>query len=515
MAYSVLEQLKEDALKCELCFEVPGDDDTKNVFKQLRCNHTFCKNCLVKLVKPEGRITCPNCRDETVLDNAVSVDSLPLAFQVTNVIDWINKKQVKELKCQTSDRQCPEHKVQTNFFCIDCNEYVCGDCLALTHDKKHTSLYIKTEAESMRKGIQKMIKEIDFHLVHWKKAENQKNQIAVRINADAANAKASLQKCTGQVIKTLEEKKKWLMNSIINEHTAKLNTVRTENVAITHQMKEYETKVETVRRSLEHSDDHEVFKARVAIGKIHKEVLDKLPPILPDQSQACSLRFTPNLLAVKRLQTDIKRIGKVHTMNTSIVPESLIHVRNMTRKDISPAVLKHMESAVKEAFELEVQKLPLSEDRMAKCKFIVNRLQSLFGEKWSCMIGDFGAKLNTVHYAVFIVNEADLVFVFKNKLNTTDEENRNTVQEDKPKLKHQTASSSYNKETDNMTKIKTPSRSLACTSVLSCGSPLGPRSTGVPKLVIKRTHRDMMSEQYPRRLSIKESQIPVTKKRAY
>ncbi|XP_033107691.1 uncharacterized protein LOC117109440 [Anneissia japonica] len=472
MAYSLFEQLKEDALKCALCFEVPGDGGTENIFKYLRCHHIFCKNCLEKLVKPGQQITCPNCREETVLDStAGSVNKLPSASHVTDVIDWINNKQVKELKGQTIDRQCPEHKVQINFFCIDCNEYVCGDCLTLTHDREHTSLYIKTEAGPIREAIKEMIKDIECQVLHWKKAEDQKNKIIGRINADAANAKALLNEYTDRVRKALESKRASLMKSVGNEQMEKLHKLRKEKAAITQQMVEIEFKMAKARRSLEQADDYDVFKERIAIGKIHKEVLAKPPPTLNNQTLGILLRFSPNLISFKRLQSDLMRIGTVHTSN-----ESLIRVKNILCKNTPQSVLECMESAVKEAYALDVYKLTQNEDRRTKARFIMNRLEEVFHEKWSCFIGDFSCcslQLQEQTHALYAVNDSDKVLIFKNmpsavdlskepKSKRTSNVKQDNISKDQAKILH----SSYDKKADS-TALECVQKSLDSSSTKS------------------------------------------------
>ncbi|XP_033125495.1 tripartite motif-containing 13-like [Anneissia japonica] len=427
MAYSVLDELKKDALNCVLCFQVPGeDDDDSNIFKQLSCNHIFCKNCLVKWVKPDdGRITCPTCRKETVLDN--TVDNLPLAFQATHIIDWINKKQGKELEGEMTNRQCPDHKVPNNFFCTDCNEYVCGDCLALTHNRKHKTLHIKAEAESKRKEVQEMIRRIDTQLVHWRKAEDQKRQVVNSIEAEAATAMASVSNYLEQVGGTLVSTREWLGNAIKHEQEAKSNAVKKEMEAITNQIGKFEHKMEIARNSLKYSDDYKIFKEHAGIVKILEEVLDNPPAILTNQTPADSFRFTPNLIAIKRCQKDIMRMGKVHKSN-----ESLILVRRESFKDTSQFVLQCMKNVVKRAYELNVREMSPDEERQAKCIFIVEQLQEACGEKWSCIIGDFTVSVKeSLHWASFIVNKTDRVFIFKTITTDAAHEGKNAVQKDK------------------------------------------------------------------------------------
>ena len=66
-------------LCCAVCFEQFKEP------KVLPCLHTYCKGCLVKLVKKKGRnhiITCPECRQEVKVSSIIMKD---VTCVVTNV----------------------------------------------------------------------------------------------------------------------------------------------------------------------------------------------------------------------------------------------------------------------------------------------------------------------------------------------------------------------------------------------------------------------------------------------
>lgn len=74
MAYSTLEQKLAKILECAICLEAYDEP------KVLRCQHTYCKNCLEKLVNKSGlghKVTCPECREETKVTH---VDTLYYSF---------------------------------------------------------------------------------------------------------------------------------------------------------------------------------------------------------------------------------------------------------------------------------------------------------------------------------------------------------------------------------------------------------------------------------------------------
>jgi len=61
MASAVLEEVT-DSFSCAVCLEQFKEP------KALQCLHTYCKECLAKLVKKKGSdhvIPCPACREDT------------------------------------------------------------------------------------------------------------------------------------------------------------------------------------------------------------------------------------------------------------------------------------------------------------------------------------------------------------------------------------------------------------------------------------------------------------------
>ena len=48
----------QDLVTCSICLEDFTDP------RALPCVHSYCKACLERLITPQGKITCPQCRNE-------------------------------------------------------------------------------------------------------------------------------------------------------------------------------------------------------------------------------------------------------------------------------------------------------------------------------------------------------------------------------------------------------------------------------------------------------------------
>ena len=76
-------------LCCAVCFEQFKEP------KVLPCLHTYCKGCLVKLVKKKGRnhiITCPECRQEVKVSSIIMKD---VTCVVTNVSQYNFSREIE------------------------------------------------------------------------------------------------------------------------------------------------------------------------------------------------------------------------------------------------------------------------------------------------------------------------------------------------------------------------------------------------------------------------------------
>ena len=91
----------EDQLTCAICL-----DDLKNP-KLLQCFHVYCKDCLLRLVVQDQQgqlsLSCPTCRQSTVLPQATGVSGLQSAFHVHHLLeikDALEKmKEPQKVKC--------------------------------------------------------------------------------------------------------------------------------------------------------------------------------------------------------------------------------------------------------------------------------------------------------------------------------------------------------------------------------------------------------------------------------
>ena len=115
-----------DLYTCEVCLENMLNKNPR----LLSCHHSFCTDCLRKIMK-NGSIHCPTCRKETVVENN-DVNLLIANFMLQKMKEHMDKiHSSKTLLCQLCLSESASLK------CQECLQLLCGDCKH-QHDKIKT-----------------------------------------------------------------------------------------------------------------------------------------------------------------------------------------------------------------------------------------------------------------------------------------------------------------------------------------------------------------------------------------
>ena len=115
-----------DLYTCKVCLENMLDKNPR----LLSCIHTFCTDCLKKVIK-DGVISCPTCREKTVVPKE-EVSSLKINFMLQEFSAHLEQLHSSTaLMCQLCLAECAVLK------CQECIQLLCEDC-SLKHNKVKT-----------------------------------------------------------------------------------------------------------------------------------------------------------------------------------------------------------------------------------------------------------------------------------------------------------------------------------------------------------------------------------------
>ena len=115
-----------DLYICQVCLE---DQTTRNP-RLLSCHHSFCEECIQKLVK-EGKVECPTCLQVTLVDDEEPVKTLSMNFMLLQMKEQMLKMR-EEMARMVCDQVQNCHECKRSAVCNSCKkceDLFCGRCL--------------------------------------------------------------------------------------------------------------------------------------------------------------------------------------------------------------------------------------------------------------------------------------------------------------------------------------------------------------------------------------------------
>ncbi|KAJ8050042.1 Tripartite motif-containing protein 3 [Holothuria leucospilota] len=191
-------------VSCSICFE---DYKTPKV---LTCGHTFCCQCVSKMVGRNSSLQCPTCRKDISLPESGKVEDFITNFALLNLIS--DNEKIKEsgddppLKVDPG-RECPQHKSLTKFYCKSCKKLVCTECLLQEHKPdKHTIATSSDIAVILSGELQKHLQKLQLY-------ENERNSLGEKISEGFRCYEQDKKRIQVRVNIVLERKKEMLRKS--------------------------------------------------------------------------------------------------------------------------------------------------------------------------------------------------------------------------------------------------------------------------------------------------------------
>ena len=208
-----------DLYTCEVCLENMLDKDPR----VLLCLHSFCINCLKKIMK-NGAILCPTCREITQVSNN-DIQSLKVNFMLKKVKEHMDKMHSRKtilcqfclsenatLKCQECSQliceECSEkHKIMKTFkdhkiyklcdkhkdgmithVCIKCARPACAKCVMTEHFDH------EAEIEKYQEGIETLSQQISKYEADFDEAMISVSEWQDRDKKELVNIKTAIDK---------------------------------------------------------------------------------------------------------------------------------------------------------------------------------------------------------------------------------------------------------------------------------------------------------------------------------
>ena len=113
--------MASEASECSICCE--RFDEQRRCPRLLSCGHSFCSDCLEKLLN-EKAINCPTCRNAASV--LVGVAGLPKNFSLLDILLTLPQKE-DEVEGSPICETCDDDQHPATSCCLDCKENMCKD----------------------------------------------------------------------------------------------------------------------------------------------------------------------------------------------------------------------------------------------------------------------------------------------------------------------------------------------------------------------------------------------------
>ena len=309
-------------LECSVCL------DTYTNAKLLPCFHSFCKNCLERLVVKDHNghtLTCPNCRRTTPLP-PTGVSGLQTDFHVEHLFeigDTLAKlKEPQKTQCE----KCEKHNATG--FCRDCGKFVCEKCTELHELWKDLSTHNIVTIKAVQKEAANLVPTTK-KVMYCPKHPEKKLKIYCETCGELICNNCTIRLHQGHnydlVTDTFPKHREEIVSSLqpVKQHLA---TVNKAVQALDTRTKEIEEQRMTVEADIHKQIDglHQALEQRRTelVGQLHQLTQQKLKALTAQRDQ-CELVQTQLSSCLDYVVGSLKTgsEGEILTMKTPVLKQ--------------------------------------------------------------------------------------------------------------------------------------------------------------------------------------------------
>ena len=215
-----------------------------------------------------------------------------------------------------SDRYCTvlKHKKQElNFYCYTCSCVICRDCTVVLHNG-HDITELSTIAEAHRDEMRESLESAQIIVSRLVGAIDRNRKMVEQVHSSKQDAAMAIEDTFGQVMRTLDERKKRLLSeleTIYQSKAASLNQQKEQFETMEQDIGHY-TKVTS--KILETHTDHEVVALKGLVPSELKAILKKVENVSLLPSEHSYLKF---LAERGELINELLKLGSIMDLSPS------------------------------------------------------------------------------------------------------------------------------------------------------------------------------------------------------
>ncbi len=348
----------QDLVTCALCLDHYQDP------RLLPCSHTFCLNCMEKLVR-NGKFDCP-LRDNTSI-NQNDIKKLPVNRTAKDMVDYLLRMDVSSGKkalrlCDNCNEnqavkwcdKCTLHycescsisvhsikalqshiivpladKVQSlcadhpdekfRYWCNQCVTLVCRDCLLFKH-KDHSFLPIKDAATEAKTKFQEIIQETEAIKQNLTKLSEKTKEVADQQRRTTRTQKQDIEETFTNLQRQLEERKNTLIKQLEDQQLDTTNKLATQQTIIDQHLNLSIIQELYIKKMLESNDPLQILKFSSTLSQNHPDFTEQYTKI-DEGYTTTNHMFGKNDKDLAQISENISKLGNINNQPHEIKRE--------------------------------------------------------------------------------------------------------------------------------------------------------------------------------------------------
>ena len=317
--------------------------------KYLPCHHSYCEECIAKLIK-ESNIICPECRETSTAPSGGAKD-LPNNFFINHLMDEVtlkrkvdgeeevtcdmcyeeslavtlcpecvvflcdhcndyhkrskeyrnhdlipltelqSKKKEINLRPKAKPMLCQDHDLELNFFCETCDQLVCNYCTTNEHGG-HVHNSVKKMANKHRKELEKIIEPVEKMIDDLSKLRKKVAATGEEIGAQATEVDQQIDLYYEKLHEQLQQQREELKRKLQEMSTQKKKAISLQ----LEQMEYTQAQLESVKELndvVTNGSDQEALFAKKQVSNDVKRLTEHYKKLDTNPVEMATIEFIP------------------------------------------------------------------------------------------------------------------------------------------------------------------------------------------------------------------------------
>lgn len=373
-------------LTCLICREL------YKKLKYLPCYHSYCEECLVKLIqsKLESTITCPECKITSSIPNG-EVQRLPNNYFMNRLLAEaaLNRKleRIEEEKCGLCVREdskvevlcqncgtflcsccyddhkysrkkykdhvvlllnelrskgknltikpkvvlCQEHELELQFYCETCDQLVCQYCIMKDHLNNHNHNTVKEVATKYKKKLDEIMEPVGKMIERLSTTYENIINWRNKIGTQADDISKEIDRYYEGLYQKLQQQRDELQKELREAFAQKTNKVTLQLGQVKHIQTQLEQIKELNTAIIKNGSDQETLLMKRQVADDVRKLSDSYSKLDTQPVQLSIMEFIP----IEEYKTSMPQFGHLFdgayscTSETSVIPEWVFEGENV------------------------------------------------------------------------------------------------------------------------------------------------------------------------------------------